>query len=123
MASLSDTAESVFDENPGTIDRMPARPHRILHADLPFYSDPGCTKKVENATLLILRCEDPAQTHQMIECMPTRKRYQAGQIVTWELNKDQIWEDAWYRNPETEKVEKAWTQAVEFEGRIVAHAG
>jgi len=59
----------------------------------------------------------------MIECMPTRKRYQAGQIVTWELNKDQIWEDAWYRNPETEKVEKAWTQAVEFEGRIVAQAG
>jgi len=108
-----------FDPNPGIVEEMPARPYRVLHADLPFYSDPECKSKADGARLVVLRCEDPKQQHQVHECMPTRKKYQTGQLVRWDLNNKVIWQESWYRDPETGLTEKAWTQAVEFVGRIV----
>lgn len=114
----SDVAE-IFDPNPECIDRMPARPYRVLHADLPLYSDPECKTRVEGASLIVLRSEDPKQPHQVQECMPTRKKYKAGQLVRWDLNNKQVWQNCWYRNPETGNAEMAWTQAVEFMGKVV----
>jgi hypothetical protein len=98
---------------------MPERPYRVLHADLPFYSDSKCEKEVPGARLVVLRCEDPAQTRKTIECMPVVKNYRQDQIVTWDLNNKRMWELSWYRNPDTGQVERAWAQAVEFTGKIV----
>jgi len=112
-------ATEVFDPNPGTTERMPMRPYRVLYADLDFCSDPECKTKVEDACLIVLRSEDPKQKHQIQECMPTRKKYQVGQLVEWDLNNNRIWQNCWFRNPETGKAEKAWIQAVEFIGRVV----
>jgi hypothetical protein len=109
----------VFDPNPETISTMPARPYRVLYSDLIFYSDPDCKKQVNDARLVVLRSEDPKQQHQVQECMPTRKKYQVGQVVGWDLNNKRIWQDNWYINPETGKAEAAWVQAVEFTGRVV----
>jgi len=111
--------KEVFDPNPGETREMPARPYRILHADVPFYSDAECRSEIKWGRLLVLNCEDPCQKHQTVECMPTRKRYSQGQIVQWELDKDRVWDRAWYVNPDTGKKEKAWARAVEFVGRIV----
>jgi hypothetical protein len=109
----------LFDPTPGIMEEMPARPYRVLYADLPFYSDPECKSRVDGACLIVLRSEDPKQQHQVQECMPTRKRYQAGQLVQWDLNKEDIWQDSWYRDPETGKAEKGWVQSVEFVGKVV----
>jgi hypothetical protein len=98
---------------------MPARPYRVLHADLPFYSDSKCEKEVQGARLVVLRCEDPAQKQKTIECMPVVKNYRQGQIVSWDLNNKRLWELSWYRNPDTGEPERAWTQAVEFTGKVV----
>ena len=111
-----------FDSNPGSIDWMPARPYRVLYADLPFYSDAECKSQTEGVHMIIIKSEDPKQTHQVRECMPTRKSYKAGQLVQWDLNPKQIWQSSWYKNPETGKIEEAWVQAVEFIGKIVATA-
>jgi len=113
-------ATEVFDQNPGITSIIPARPYRVLYADLEFWSDPECKTKVEDARLVVLRSEDPKQQHQVQECMPTRKTYRAGQLVGWDLNNKRIWPDSWYRNPETGKTDKAWTQAVEFAGKVVS---
>jgi hypothetical protein len=107
------------DPNPGLTDKMPLRPYRVLHADLPFYSDAGCRSEMIGARLVVLRCEDPRQKHQPIECMPSRKKYSQGQIVCWELNNKKVWNEAWYRNPGSGKPEKAWSRAVEFAGHVV----
>jgi hypothetical protein len=107
------------DPNPGEIQYEPARPYRVLHADLPFYSDPKCLIAVPDARLVVLRCEDRMQTHQPIECMPVRKNYRQGQLVGWDLNNKKLWETAYYRNPETGEIERAWAQAVEFTGPVV----
>ncbi len=113
-----DLAEA-FDPNPGSVDQMPVRPYRVLHADLPFYSDPGCQRRVEGANLVVLGSEDPCQVHQIQETMPTRKKYKIGQLVQWDLNNKQVWHNCWYVNPETSHAEMAWTQAVEFIGRVI----
>jgi hypothetical protein len=109
----------ILDPDPGTVNEMPARPYRVLHAGLPFYSDPECTKSVDGANLIVLRSEDPEQTHQVRECMPTRKKYRTGQLVRWDLDKDQIWQNHWFKNPDTGAAEKAWEQAVGFIGKVV----
>jgi hypothetical protein len=114
----SDVVEA-FNPNPECTDRMPARPYRVLHADLPLYSDPECKMRVEDANLIVLRSEDPRQQHQVQECVPTRKKYKSGQVVQWDLNNKKVWQNCWYRNPETGNGEKAWVQAVEFIGKIV----
>jgi hypothetical protein len=112
-------SEIEFDPNPSVLRQMPARPYKVLHADLPVYSDSSCKAETNGVRMVILRCEDPKQTHRPTECMPSRKRYSKGQVVSWELNNKSVWNEAWYRNPETGKPEKAWSRAVEFEGRVV----
>ncbi|HUG42731.1 MAG TPA: hypothetical protein VMN76_00700, partial [Acidobacteriota bacterium] len=42
--------------------------------------------------------------------------------VDWSLNSKKLWEQRWYPNPETGKVERAWTFHVEFLGRLLAPA-
>src|SRR5262245_25317869 len=112
-------AEEVPSE-PAVIQFCPHRPYRVLRADMPFYSDPKGLIEVRNARLVVLECIDPRQTHRPIECMPTRMRYQPGQVVGWELNGKLLWETCYYRNAETGQVERAWAQAVEFIGPVVA---
>ncbi len=111
--------EVEFDPEPGEMKRMPDRPYRILYANLAFFSDAKCEKTIEGATLVILRCEDPRQKHMPIEYMPTTKNYKAGELVNWNLNNKKLWESAFFRNPQTGKIEKAWSQAVEFIGKVV----
>ena len=108
-----------FDPNPGITHEMPARPYSVLHTDLPFYSDPECKMKINDASLIVLKSEDPEQKHSVQECMPTRKKYEIGQLVQWELNNKKIWQNCWYKDPESGTPEKVWVQAVEFIGRII----
>jgi len=112
-------ADDEFDPHPGTMKEMPARPYRVLRADLPFYSDPECRVKVNDASLIVLKSEDPEQKHSVQECMPTRKKYEVGQLVQWDLNNKKIWQNCWYKNPESGAAERLWIQAVEFIGKIV----
>ena len=111
--------EATESSEPAQIDVMPARPYRVVHADLPFYSDSNCEREVEGARLVVLTCQDPFQKQQTIECMPVVKRYREGQLVSWDLNNKRMWETAWYRNPGSGEIQKAWSQAVEFNGKVV----
>lgn len=110
--------EARFDPDPGVTTEMPIRPYRVLYADLPFYSDPECREEVKGARIVVLKCEDSRQEHRPIECLPTRMKYEAGQLVCWELNNKTLWDAAWYRSPESGDSEKAFAQSVEFNGRV-----
>lgn len=113
-------AEASNNSNPEVIHEMPARPYRILHADLPFYSDPDCLNEVEGKRLIVLRCEDPKQKQNVVECMPTSKRYVQGQIVSWDIDPKKLSAASWYRNPDSGNKARAWAQSVEFIGKVVA---
>jgi hypothetical protein len=110
-----------FDPDPGSIEVMPARPYRVLQADLPFYADPECRNRVRGARLIVLQCEDPRQEQRTIECMPAVKDYRQGQIVQWDINHKRLWDDAWYVNPDSGSKEKAWARSVEFVGKVYRH--
>jgi len=98
---------------------MPRRPYEVLHADLPFYSDQAGTLEVTGARLVVLKCRDSKQLHQPVECMPVRRNYRTGQIVNWDLDNKKMWDQAWYRDPDTGEIDRAWAQAVEFIGQVV----
>ena len=110
----------VVDPDPGIMDTMPARPYKVLRADLPFYSDSECKTRVGDSTIVVLKSEDPKQQHSVQECMPTRKKYKIGQLVQWDLNNKKVYQNCWYKNPESGEIEFAWVQAVEFIGKIVS---
>jgi hypothetical protein len=112
-------SEEVFDPNPIETDEMPARPYRVLYADLPFYTDPDCRMEVRGARLVVIQCNDPAQKQRPTECMPVVKRYRPGDIVWWDLDNKKQWQEAWYVNPESGNKEKAWSLSVAFQGRVV----
>jgi hypothetical protein len=105
---------------PGEVDEMPAIPHRVLYVDLPFYSDPECTKEVTDGRLMILEPIDPDDPIKELDAVPTRKKYAVGQLLEWDLYKDKMWDECWYRHPETGKIERAWKLHVEFIGKVVS---
>jgi hypothetical protein len=108
-----------FDPYPEETQEMPVRPYTVLHDLLPFYSDSDCREEVQGARLVVLRSDDPRQSHHPTECMPTRKLYSKGQILLWDINGKQQWEESWYLNPETGVREKAWIRSVEFVGKVM----
>lgn len=103
---------------PGTTDNMPVVPHKVLYCGLPFFSNPECSREVENARICVLRPLDPDGFDEL-EVVPTSKNYQAGQYLNWKLNKENVWEECYYRNPETGQIEQAWTMHVEFVGEVI----
>lgn len=109
-----------YDTDPGETDTMPVVPYRVLYADLPFFSDSDCTDPVSGASIAILEGLDPDDELHELDVVPSRKSYQPGQLVSWFLNHKQIWEECWYRNPETGQVERAWTVHAEFTGQVIS---
>ena len=112
--------EETFDPNPGEIHTLPVRPYKVIHADLTFYADPECRNAVQGARLLVLRCDDPKQKQNPVECVPTSKRYEPGQVVAWNIDHKKLCGASWYENPDSGRKERAWLQSVEFIGKIVA---
>ncbi len=108
-----------FDPKPEETDELPFIPYRVLHMDLPFYDDPACEKEVTDARIVILEGLDPDDELMEVDVLPTRKEYQPGQLVTLNLNNKRLWEECWFRNPETLQIEQAWTLHVEFIGQVI----
>lgn len=111
--------QAVVSDIPETTDEVPVVPYRVLYVELPFYMDPECTREVTDARIVVLEAQDPSDPPLEKDVVPSRKRYQVGQMVTWSLNNKKSWEEAWYRNPETGRIERAWTMHVEFIGEVI----
>lgn len=104
---------------PEVTDVMPVVPHKVLYAGIPFFTDLGCTQQVPDATIAVLQPLDP-DGFEVIDIVPTQKHYKPGQYLTWGLNKDRVWENCYFQNPLTGKVEQGWTLHVEFVGRVIS---
>ena len=105
---------------PGTIDRMPVVPYRVLHNEIPFYSDSECTQEVPDGKIVILEALDPDDSYKEHDVLPTLKEYEIGQLVDWRLDNKHVWEESWYQNPETAKIERAWILHVGFVGNVIS---
>ncbi len=112
-------ATNSLDRDPGVTDATPIVPYRVLHAEIPFYSDPECTQEVPEARIAILEMLDPDDTLGELDVVPSRKKYEPGQLVRWSLNNKTGWEESWYRPPEKSEIERAWVYHVEFIGQLL----
>jgi len=108
-----------LDQTPETTDEMPVVPHKVLYAGIPCYSDKECTQQVEGVSIYVLQPLE-SDGFPVVDVVPSRLSFEVGQYLTWRLNKDELWEDCYYRNPDTGMIEKAWTIHVEFVGRVVS---
>lgn len=70
---------------------------------------------------LKLRPGEAAKTFRIFPT--TRDDYIKGEILSWEWNMNRVWGEAWYRDPRTNEIKKAWGQAAEFVGRNLDHLG
>ncbi|MCZ6878586.1 MAG: hypothetical protein O7G29_10645 [Acidobacteria bacterium] len=113
-------AKEEVDLSPDETDEMPIVPYRVLHTDIPFYSDPECKNEVPEATIAILEMLDPDDKLEELDVVPVLKKYEPGQLLRWNLNNKTMWEESWYRHPETGKIERAWSNHVEFTGAVIS---
>ena len=124
MSDQSKTDQTIPEVPPKTsldeTDDMPVIPYRVVYVDLPFYSDRECKKTVEEATIAVLEALDPDGSYPELDVVPTRNNYEPGQIVTWMLNNKKMWEESWYKNPESGQIEAAWKSHVEFIGQLIS---
>lgn len=120
MSPLFGNKKQEYDPEPAVTDKMPVAPYRVVRTDIPFYSDAGGTEQVEEARIITLKALDPDLQIGDEEVVPTRKKYKAGQLVTWQVNTQHGWGDSWYRDSQTEAIKKAWTFHVEFQGEVLS---
>lgn len=103
--------------------RLRAIPHEvnvIHHEGVDLYSDPGLTRKIEGARGVILETEGPEGAVKRLRIFPsTRSHFRKGMRVSWEWSPEHMFEQTWYRDPDTGGTRVAWTGAMEFIGRDV----
>jgi len=120
--SESELQRRKYPEEPRVTEALPLIPYKVLASDLPFYRDPECTEQVEEARICVLIALDPDDVIVPRDIVPTFGRYEVGSYLEWSLESKRLWEDSWYRNPDTGEVERAWTFHVLFQGAVISEA-
>jgi hypothetical protein len=97
---------------------VPTAQHFVFHPGVAIYSDEGCTQLIDDAKGLLLETKPPGGGQRSYHIFPTtRTDYKKGEQVAWEWNSQRQWGSAWYRHPDTDKIEPAWQASMEFVGR------
>ncbi len=105
---------------PEITHKVPLVPFKVLRADVPFYRDRECTDQVIDAKLAVIQALDPEDEIQELDLVPTTKTYREGDYVTLSFDNKKLWEDCYYRDPESGEVTKAWRIHVNFIGEVIA---
>jgi hypothetical protein len=99
------------------IRRLPREVHYVAQPNLALYEDPEATRKREDVHGIMLESHRPNDT-PLIRVFPTTHTdYVKDEAVTWEWNHDRVWQDSWYRDPQTGEVTFAFNFSSEFAGR------
>ncbi|GAB4238249.1 MAG: hypothetical protein Kow00109_12580 [Acidobacteriota bacterium] len=107
-------------KKPDVTHKVPLVPFKVLQTGIPFYRDPECTQRVPDATLMVLQALDPEDEVQEYDIVPTTLEYKVGDYVTLGFENKRLWEDCYYRDPETGEIRKAWKIHVDFIGDVIA---
>lgn len=118
MGLFSKKTETVSRE-PETTSKLPLVPFKVVASEVPFYRDEECTDMVEDARLVVLMTLDPEDQIQEYSLVPSTLRYTVGEYVTMNLEKEKLWEDCYYKDPESGEVQKAWRIHVNFVGERI----
>ncbi len=123
MASSSGKkAEEADTREPEVSNTVPLVPFKVLATDIPFYRDQGCTDEVSEARIVIIQALDPDDQIQELDIVPSTKTYERGAYVTLAFDNKKLWENCWFKDPETNEVQQAWRIHVNFIGEVISTA-
>jgi hypothetical protein len=95
---------------------IPEIVHRVYQPGVDLYSDPEGKVKLAGLQGIIIESSFPRNKLKRI--LPTRGDYRKGSRVTWKLNTLRT-DAAWYRDPDSNELKKAWDSNFEFIGQPI----
>ena len=107
---------------PATTEMVPLVPFRVIAADIPFFTDEKCENEVQDARIVIIQALDPEDQIQELDTLPSTQGYKPGQYVNLALEHKKIWDECWYRDPESGEITQAWKVHVNFTGEVISRA-
>ncbi len=120
-AATDDEIIRAIDSGIILLNALKAIPHEtntVLHAGVPIYSDPACTKRIDGASAVFLETVSPGGAQKSVRVYPTtRQHFVVGKRVAWEWSDDNVFPQAWYRDPDTGEIRTDWRSSMEFVGR------
>jgi hypothetical protein len=94
------------------------RPSFIVTANVPIFTDRECVQPRRDVQGVLLNLFGSNGENHGRHIFPTRRKYVAGQSVSWEWDRAGIgWGATWYRDLESDKPKSAWSESLEFIGR------
>lgn len=97
---------------------FPREINAVYHPGVELFANVEMTNPIPNVKGVILESTAPGGTTKSLRIFPTtRTHFQKGRQVAWEWNMQNIWGQAWYRDPDTGEVKLAFISSAEFIGR------
>jgi hypothetical protein len=97
-----------------TLQAIPVEEHVVRHPSVEIFADEAGTEPRDIHGVVL---DNVAEGVTRPSVFPTRQTYVVGQMVTWEWDDTHAWPESWYRNPDTNQIEYAWSSSIEFAGR------
>jgi hypothetical protein len=102
----------------GAISAIPRETYEVYEPNVEIFKDAKCSVKYAGVWGILLKVISPGGKIENFRIYPTtRKDYKKGQVLSWEWDLSKTWGEAWYKEPGTDNIKTAWTEAGEFVGR------
>lgn len=99
---------------------IPRETNVVFHPGVELYSDPDGKNPIPEVRGVILETTSAGGLTRSHRIFPTtRGHFERGKRVAWEWSDKNQWDAAWYRDPDTGEIRKAWDGSLEFVGRNV----
>lgn len=103
-----------------TLKDIPRAQYIVYKKDIDLFSDPKCEIKRNDVKGVILETISAEGIHTSYNLRPTTKNYyQENDSVAWEWSFENKWDKTFYKDPDTEKIVKAFDSSAEFVGRPI----
>ncbi|MHB1345038.1 MAG: hypothetical protein ACYCX3_11880 [Thermoleophilia bacterium] len=101
-----------------TLQAVPREVNTVYHPGVPVYADKDGREVRKGIHGVILETKSVAGDPASRRIFPSTKNwFRPGEPVTWEWYPKRVIPESWYRDPESGKIEYAWTTSQEFIGR------
>jgi hypothetical protein len=99
------------------LDAIPRHGYEVASRLLSVYRDDAATDAYDDVRGAVLWAFDARGQRTEYHVYPTRRAYNQGERVGWQWSFDQIWGEAYWRDPfEDGQVKLAWSSSAEFVG-------
>lgn len=101
-----------------TLRALPREINWVHNQGVPVYSDPECKSEISGVKGIILKTESSSGAKVSYRIFPSSKtHFKKGTRVSWEWSFEKTWNDAWYKDPDSNEIKVAWSSSAEFVGR------